>query len=186
MSETSEATKAPEQDATRELEQAQRGVQEVLDRIKDGDEQVGPEDLEAAESRVRFARARLEGEERRKEEEAERARTDRIEALRERALALDIGHVRKLEGKARKALDTYVAAAVAYRNELNEVVQELHGLGPLPDDLSITLAPNGYSLQAGPEHRPTEWPMSVCASMAKDGLKTHIPRGAIDLERPRD
>src|SRR5215203_7238591 len=83
----SEATmETREQAATRDLERAQRGVEEVLERIKDADERVGPEDLEAAESRVRFAKARLEGLERKKQEEAEQARRDRIEALKERAL----------------------------------------------------------------------------------------------------
>ena len=68
MSETTTETR--EQAAAREQELAQRGVEEVLERIKDADERVEPEDLEEAESRVRFAKARIEGLERRKEEEA--------------------------------------------------------------------------------------------------------------------
>jgi hypothetical protein len=89
MSETTTETR--EQAAAWDLEQAQRGVEEVLERIKDADKQVGPEDLEAAESRVRFAKARLDGLERKKQEEAEQARRDRIGALKERALTLDPG-----------------------------------------------------------------------------------------------
>jgi hypothetical protein len=177
-------TTTQKQDAATELEIAERGVQEILDRIKDGDEQVGPEDLEAAESRVRFARARLEGEERRREEEAEKARTEHIDALRQRALALDKGHLRKLEEKARKALDAYVAAAVAYRTELNEVVQELSGFGSLPGDIDIVLGAEGHSLSVGSEHRPRELPITVCSRIAYDVLRAHLPRGHINLERP--
>src|SRR5215204_4384691 len=103
MSETTTETR--EQAAARDLERAQRGVEEVLERIKDADELVGPEDLEKAQSRVRFAKARIEGLERKNQEEAERARRDRIGPLTERALALDPAHMRKLEEKARKALD---------------------------------------------------------------------------------
>lgn len=178
-------TKTHEQTAAQELETAERGVEEVLDRIKDGDERIGPEDLEAAESRVRFAQARLEGEKRRREEEAEQARKDRIETLKERALALDARSLRKLEGKARGALDAYVVAAVAYRTELNEIASELSSLGSLPDDLTINLGGSGHSLSVGSEHRTPEHPIAVTAGIAKDVLRTHIPRGFIDLEHPR-
>jgi hypothetical protein len=44
MSET--ATKTRERAAARDLERAQRVVEEVLERIKDAVERVGPEDLE--------------------------------------------------------------------------------------------------------------------------------------------
>jgi len=179
-------TKAREQTAAAELEQAEQRVREVLERFKDADENVGPEDLEKAESRVRFARARIEGEERRREEGTEKARTDRIDGLKRRALALDPGALRKLEEKARRALDAYVAAAVAYKADLNEITSELHTLEPLPDDKALAIGANGHSLRVGSEHHPTERPMTVCASAAKEALRTHIPRGFIDLESPSD
>ncbi len=177
-------TKAKDQDAATELEQAEQKVEEVLERIKNLDPKVGPEDLEAAERDVRFARARLEGEERRREEEAERARTERIEALKERALALDPGAIRKLEEKARGALDAYVAAATAYSAELNEIVMELHSLQPLPGDLEIVMGGSGHSLRVGSEQRSPEHRITVTANMARDVLRTHITRGFIDLEHP--
>ncbi len=183
---TETATDTREQEAARDLERAEQGVREVLERIKDADEKIGPEDLEAAESRVRFARARIEGEKRRQAEEAERARLARIDALKQRALALDPGALRKLEGKARRALDAYAAAATAYKADLNEIGSELHTLEPLPDDLDLAIGANGHSLRIGSEHRPTERPITVCASAAKEALRTHIPRGFIDLERPSD
>jgi hypothetical protein len=183
MSETTTETR--EQAAARELELAQRGVEEVLERIKDADERVGPEDLEEAESRVRFAKARIEGLERRKEEEAEQARRDRIEALKERALALDPARLRKLEEKARKALDAYVAAGAAYRVELNAIVGELSALGPLPDGLEIDLSPDGYGMTVGSERRSTERPNYVCARMAHEVLETHQPGEQTDISAIR-
>ncbi len=174
-----------EQTAAAELRQAEQDVEKLLERIKNGDRKVGPEDLEAAERRVRFAQVRLEGEERRKEEEAEKARIDHIETLKERALALNRRSIRKLEEKARKALDAYVAAAVAYTAELNDIAQELASLEPLPRDLTLTLGADGHSLTVGSEHRAPERSIVVCSSMAKEVLRAHIPRGFIDLERPR-
>ena len=69
-----------------ELEQAQQEVEEVLERIKAGDPKVKPEDLEDAERRARFAGARVEGEERRREEEAERQRLQRLEELQKQVV----------------------------------------------------------------------------------------------------
>ena len=178
MSETTADTR--EHEAARNLEQAERAVEEVLERIKDGDEGTGAEDLEAAESRVRFARARIEGLKRRKEEEAEQARRDRIDALKERALALEPGPLRKLEEKARKALDAYVSAGAAYRRELDGVVWDLPTLGPLPDNLKLDLTPDGYEMEADSERRATERPAQVCVRMAHEVLQTHMP-GAVDL-----
>ena len=173
MSETTTETR--EQAASRDLEQAQRGVEEVLERIKDADEGVGPEDLEAAESRVRFAKARLDGLERKKQEEAEQARRDRIGALTERALALDPGGLRKLEEKARKATDAYVAAGAAYRKELTAIVWELSTLGPMPDGLEIDLTPDNYGMAVGSDRRSTERPNYVCARMLHEVLQAHLP-----------
>ena len=183
MSETTTETR--EQAAARDLEQAQRGVEEVLERIKDADERVGPEDLEKAQSRVRFAKAQLEGLERRKEEEAEQARRDRIEALTERALALEPAHMRKLEEKARKALDAYVAAGAAYRVELNAIVGELSTLGPLPDGLEIDLNGAGYGMTVGSDRRSTERPNYVCARMAHEVLQAHLPDERTDISALR-
>src|SRR5215210_2767276 len=87
----------------------------------------------------------IHGAQRQVAEEAEQERTDHIDALKERALALlDKGAVKKLEEKARKALDAYVAAALAHRTELTEIVRELSELGELPDDLELDMQPNGY------------------------------------------
>ena len=183
MSETTTETR--EQAAARDLEQAQRGIEEVLERIKDADERVGPEDLEEAQSRVRFAKARLEGLERKKQEEAEQARRDCIGALRERALALDPVHVRKLEEKARKVLDAYVAVGAAYRKELNAIVGELSTLGPLPEGLEIDLNGDGYGMSVGSERRSTERPVVVCARMAHEALQTRQPGERSDISVAR-
>ena len=179
MSETTTETR--EQAASRDLEQAQRGVEEVIERIKDADKRVGPEDLEGAESRVRFAKASLEGLERKKEEEAEQARRDRIGALKERALTLDPGGLRKLEEKARKATDAYVAAGAAYRKELTAIVWELCTLGPMPDGLELDLAPDNYRMTVGSDRRSAERPNYVCARMTYEVLKAHLPDERTDI-----
>jgi hypothetical protein len=179
MSEATTDTR--EQAAARDLERAQRGVEEVLERIKDADERVGPEDLEKAESRVRFAKARLEGLELKKQEEAEQARRDRIDALKKRALALDPDALRKLEEKARKALDAYVAAGAAYRKELTAIVWELYTLEPMPDGLEIDLTPDNYGMSVGSERRATERPNYVCARMTHEILKAHLPDERTDI-----
>jgi hypothetical protein len=176
------ATKTTEQDAAAELEQAEQGVREILDRIKDGDKKVGPEDLEKAESRVRFARARLEGEERRREEEAERERLQRLEELKERA-AKEFGPetVQGLREKAEKALSAYVAACVAHNTAIEEVADELSILGPLPAGWRIEHGSAGRTFSAGGHSVFHIRPTNEVSRIAYDALREHIPHGAIEL-----
>lgn len=179
------AQELQERDAARELEQAQREVQEVLDRITDGDKEVGPEDLEAAERNVRFAHARLEGEERRREEEAERGRLRRLEELRERALSeLDPEPILKARERARKALDAYIAACVEHNAKLDEIAGELSSLEPLPEGWSVHHGSDGASLSAGGHSMRQTRPMVAVSEMARDTLRAHLRGGYIDLERP--
>jgi hypothetical protein len=178
------ATKTTGQDAAQELEQARRGVQDLLDRIKDGDEKVGPEDLEKAESRVRFARARLEGEERRREEEAERERLRRIEQLQERAAKeLDPAPIRKLREKAEEAMSAYVAACVKHDDSVHEIGHELATLGPLPDDVRTDPAGTMLRRAAGREVNLIR-PMVQVSDIARSAYRRHVERGYVDLEKP--
>ena len=165
---------------SQELEEARTALDDVLEEISRGR---GTErDLEAAQTRVRFWEVRLEGAHRQVAEEAEQERTDRINALKERALALDEGTVKKLEEKARKALDAYVAAALAHTTELAEIVQELSELGELPDGLELDMQPTGYGMVVGSERcTPPVDPVAACTVMAYDVLRTHLPRQEIDL-----
>lgn len=173
------------QDAAQELERAEQEVQEVLDRIKDVDKDVGPEDLEAAERRVRFARARLEGEERRKEEEAERERLQRIEELKERAASdLDPEPVRKLRRKAEKALSDYVAACEEYDRRIKDVADELPPLEPLPDEWRVEHTSAGPALAVGNFNARPIRTIATVSEMAHSVLREHISRGFIDLENP--
>jgi len=165
--------------ASQELEEARAALEVVLEEISRGG---GTEqDLEAAQRRVKFWEVRLEGARRQVAEEAEQERTDRIDALKERALALDEGAVKKLEEKARKALDAYVAAALAHTTKLKEIVQELSELGELPDGLELDMQPTGYRMVVGSERRAPVDPMAGCIVMAYDVLRTHMPRQEIDL-----
>jgi len=162
-----------------ELEAARAALEDVLEEVSRG--RGTEQDLETAQTRVKFWEVRLEGAHRQVAEEAEQERTDRINALKERALALDEGTVKKLEEKARKALDAYVAAALAHRTELAEIVQELSELGELPEGLELDMQPTGYGMVVGSERRAPVDPMAGCIVMAYDVLRTHMPRLQIDL-----
>jgi hypothetical protein len=177
--------RAETKDPARELERAERGVAEVLERIKAGDPKVKPEDLEAAESRVRFARALVEGEERRREEEAERERLERVRAVVERAASeLDPAPVEKLGAAAREALSAYVAACVAHNARVEEISSELDLLGPLPEGVEVDHSfSSGPRVTTGGRTVPSVRPMVKVSTMAHEVLREHI-RGYIDLERP--
>ncbi len=186
---TSEATRERTAERTvteirADLERAERAVEEVLDRIKGGDRKVGPDDLEAAESRVRFARARLEGEERRREEEAENARLERLEELKERAnKELDPEPMRKLRKKAEAAVSAYVAACEAHNRTVDEIAGELSNLEPLPDGWSLYAGSSGRTFTAaGRSVRPIHT-ISEVSRIAYEMLRKHIPRGFIDFDR---
>jgi len=176
---TAETAQSILEKAGQELEEARAALEVVLEEISRG--QGTERDLEAAQTRVRFWEVRLEGAHRQVAEEAEQERKGRIEALKERALALDEGAVKKLEEQARKALDAYVAAALAHRTELAEIVQELSGLGELPDDLELDMQPTGYGMVVGSERLAPVDPIAGCTVMAFDVLRTHMPRQEIDL-----
>ncbi len=168
-----------------ELEQAQQEVEEVLEQIKAGDPKVKPEDLEDAERRVRFARARVEGEERRREEEAERQRLQRLAKLEEKAVVeLDPAPLRKARAEAEKALSEYIAACVAYNARLDEIVSELPALEPLPEEWTVEEGSSGTSLTVGERRAKRIRPMVEVSQIAHEELREHIPRGYIDLEQP--
>lgn len=175
------------QNAAEELEQAQQGVQEVLDRIKDGDKKVGPDDLETAERRVRLAKARLEGEERRKAEEAERERQRRLEELKERAASeLDLGPIEDLRKAAAEALSTYAGALVAREASIDGIAGDLFdlsGLGPLPEGWSVDSRTSGrsFAIDGHPPQRVR--PITEVSRIAYESLREHIPYGFIDLEK---
>jgi predicted nucleic acid-binding protein len=178
-------TKTREQSAVQDLERAEREVREVLERIKDGDRKVGPEDLERAERRARFAGARLSGEERRREEEAERARLGRLEELRERTLSeLDPAPLEKRKEAAEKALDAYIAACVEHNGKLDRIAGELAGLEPLSEGLGVRHGSDGANLSLKGRDVRRVRPIVEVAGMARDALRAHLRGGYIDLERP--
>jgi hypothetical protein len=177
-------TKTIEQGPARELERAEREVEEVLERIKAGDEKVKPEDLESADSRLRFARARLEGAERRQAEEAERKRLQNLRAVKERvAKELDPAPIHKLREKAAVALDAYIAACVSHNARLDEIAHLLLGLEPLPKDWAVRDGSDGVSLTAAGQDVWRLRPMVEVSAIAHEKLRAHLP-GYIDLEQP--
>jgi|SRR5215211_4458516 len=108
--------------AAADLETARTGLEGVMEKIARG--RASEQDLEDAERRVRFCEACLEGARRLEVEEAEEERLRTLEDLaertRERVKAVGVQKARKA---AEKALEAYVAAAVAH----NEAVDEAAG-----------------------------------------------------------
>jgi hypothetical protein len=148
---------------------------------------VKPEDLQRAESRVRFAEARLEAVRRIEEEEAERERLGRVEALGRHAVSeLDPEPIRELAEAARGALSAYVAACVARNATLEEIARKLEGLGPLPDGYAVdrTRLIGPRLLVAGDFEAGWLRPMVDVSGMAREALRKHIPHGYIDLNSP--
>ncbi|MDP9458064.1 MAG: hypothetical protein M3Q60_20340 [Actinomycetota bacterium] len=143
-------------------------------------------DRQRAESRVRFSEARLEAA-RRIEEEAERERLGRVEALGRHVVSeLDPEPIRELAEAAKGALAAYVAACVARNATLEGITRELEGLGPLPDGYAVDRTRLiGPRLLVGPDFE-AGWlrPMVDVSEMARAALREHIPRGYIDLEQP--
>jgi hypothetical protein len=181
----STATKA--QEAAKELEKAKGGVEDVLGRVRAGDPTAQPEDLQRAESCVRFAAARLEAALRIQEEEAERERLGRVEALGRRAVSeLDPELMRELTEAARGALSAYVAACVEHNGKLDDLARKLEGLGPLPDGYAVdrTRLIGPRLLVAGDFEAGWSRPMVDVSDMARAALSEHIPHGYIDLNSP--
>jgi hypothetical protein len=147
------------EDIATELKQAQRGMEEILERIKDGDPEGTPEALEDAERRVRLAWARVggdvEGDKHRLAEEAERDCLQRLEELRERAIKdLDLEPLHKAREKLERALDGFVEESLKYNARLANIIYELPTLASLPEGWFIDATSAGLTMQMGLDTKP--------------------------------
>jgi hypothetical protein len=144
-------------------------------RIKSGDPEVGFEDLEQAERRIRFARVKVEGEEQRKGEEVERERLERIATLFDKGKETqDPKRLEKLKVAADKALDALVAELVARNEALGEIATELDLLGPLPKGVDFDHGSAGPNLSVdGREYRSSR-PAPLIRDQALEVLRRHI------------
>jgi hypothetical protein len=78
-----------------------------------------------------------------------------------------------------------VAAGATYRKELTAIVWELSTLGLMPDGLELDLTPDNYGMIVGSERRAAERPNHVCARMAHEVLKAHLPDERTDVSALR-
>src|SRR5215212_5493588 len=99
--------------ALEDLEDARASLEAVLEKLSRG--QATEQDLEAAERRIRFCEARLEGAERRESEEAEEERLRALEDLAGRTHErVEAAGIQKARKAAQKALEAFVAACVEH------------------------------------------------------------------------
>jgi hypothetical protein len=168
--------------AAAELERAEQGVREVLERIKDADEKIGPEALEAAERRVRFCEARLEGARRREAEEAEEERlrslADVAELTQDRVKAAGVQKARKA---AEKALETYVAACMAHNEAVDEAAGVFLSQRDLPRGYAVDMGRDGHSIVLGSGTIRRVRPMVEVRDMGLEVLGRHLRGGYISL-----
>ena len=166
-----------------ELEAAQAELAAVVGRIANGE--ASEEDLEAAERRVRFCEARLEGARRREAEEAEQERLRALESLAGRTRTqVESVDVEKARRAFSAALERYVEACVAHNAALDEAADELLAAEDLPEGCGVAMGSDGYSPTLGGRTYRRIRPMVSVAGMAHEALRRHIPHGYIDLERP--
>ena len=177
------STAAATAQAEKDLEAAHEELASVVQRVADGD--ATEEDLDAAERRVRFCEARLEGTRRREAEAAEQERLRALGRLAERTRErVEVAEVEKAQRAAERALERYVAACVAHNASLDEAVGELLTLGDLPEGYGVATGSDGHSPTLENRAYRRIRPMVSVAEMAQEVLRRHIPHGYIDLERP--
>jgi hypothetical protein len=177
------------EDITTELKRAQRSMEEILERIKDGDPEGTPEALEYADLRVRLAWARVGGGVKpRLDEEAERDCLQRLEELRERAIKdLDLEPVHKAREEMERALDGFVKESQKYNDRLENIVMELPTLAPfleLPEGWSVNYYfPGSPPLQMGPDTEPAEfvYPVEEVCDLAHEVHQRHLRQTHISL-----
>lgn len=118
-------------DPTAELDAAQSALTDVRSRIGSNDPTVTVEDLNRAESAVRFARMRIDAAVDVAAQEREQARLDRIGAIRAELPAIfDTAALDKARAKVEAAVDAYCREARALEVRVSDVYSELTGLQP--------------------------------------------------------
>jgi hypothetical protein len=166
--------------AAAELETARTELEGVVEKIAGG--RATERDLEAAERRVRFCEARLEGARRREVEEAEEERLKALEDLAqrtgERLAAVDVEKRRKA---AEKALDAYVAACMAHNEAIDQAVDELLSQEELPQGFAVREGRDGHGVAVGGKEIRRLRPMVEVREMGLEVLGRHWRRGYISL-----
>ncbi len=174
-------------EATQHLRDAEAALARLHDRLAAGDSTITPAAFEKAESAVRFAQARLRGAERQAEAQAEAARLQRIEQLREElTTTLDPAPVEQARQAMETAIEQFVAACRAYDDRCADADDALAdpSLAPLPRDLGKGDQP-GHLRVGGQEYRRARPQMGIHrAGMA--AITRYYPRHQVNLGNPQD
>jgi len=178
MTDTQHALGAEE--AAADLETARAGLEELTERIIEG---AGTEaDLEAAERRVRFCEARLEGALRRESEEAEQDRLRGLEDLAEHTQErVKAANMQKARKAAQRALERFVAACMAHNEAVGEAAVELLSQHDLPQGYAVDMSGDGHSVVLGTESIRRVRPMVEVRDMGLEVLGRHLQSGYISL-----
>ena len=160
-------------------------VAEVEARLRAG-EDVSPDELLRAEVTERLARMKAEQAARAADERAEAERLARIAAFRASLPSrFDPAPLERARAKLAAAVDAFVCACRAYDDAQEAAVEELRGLGPLPDGLAVDAPRYGWITDGGREHGPSR-PQVALAGIATEALRRHFPRRQIRLDNPQD
>jgi len=163
-----------------ELEEARAELEGVVEKIAGG--RATERDLEAAERRVRFCEARLEGARRREAEEAEEERLEALQALagrtQERVKAAGVQKARKA---AQKALEAYVAACMAHNEAVDEAAGAFLSQRDLPRGYAVEQGSDGHSIVLGSKSIRRVRPMVEVRDMGLEVLGRHLRGGYVSL-----
>src|SRR5215218_10939581 len=166
--------------AAADLEAARANLDAVVEEIGRGG--ATERDLEAAERRVRFCEARLEGARRREAEEAEEERLRAIEDLAGRTKErVEAAGVQKARRGAERALERCVSACMAHNEAVDEAVGQLLSQQDLPQGYGVDMGRDGHSVVLGTESIRRVRPMVEVRDMGLEVLGRHLRGGYISL-----
>ncbi len=138
------------------------------------------------ENQARFEAAKQAVAERREREREAAERAAQIAALKDRLAALqDTTALDTLGEQANAALDAYVAGMAAHNAQIAAIRDELQAVGSnLPAD--VDLYPQHGGLVIGEVEQRWQRLQANVSRLAMTVLRSHIKRGEISLDNPRD
>ena len=167
-------------EAADDLQAARTALEGVVEEIGRG--RSTERDLEDAERRVRFCEARLEGARRLEAEDAEEERlasfADVAERTQERVKAAGVQKARKA---TERALEAYVAAAVAHNEAIDEAAGVFLSQADLPHGYAVDMGGDGHSIVVGLRSIRRVRPMVEVRDMGLEVLGRHLRGGYISL-----
>ncbi len=138
------------------------------------------------ENQARFEAAKQAVAQRREREREAAERGKQIAALKTQLAALqDTTAIEQQGEQAAAALDAYVAAMAAHNAQIAAIRDELQAVGSnLPAD--VDLYPHHGGVVIGEVEQRRQRVQANVSRLAMTVLRTHIKRGEISLDTPRD